>query len=392
MIEQKFTKRIVNNSNSCKKIVQPNCTLFKSHIDIINSLPFLNVSYNLSSNLASKTHATINSQNEINIFYINHEKQFSSNIYCLISLEKLIINFVDTTISSEIKNLNKLIELEIGYNQVLSSIPNEIGQLRLLKILKIHSCPLLRTLPDDMKHLTNLISLTVEYSSITKIPTFIRDLTVLETLYLYNNKITVFWDTIAGLTRLKHLDLNFNPLTSISANIRNIPRLQGLQLRGCNLKYVPNFITQLYSLTTLDLSGNSLVSLPLTFIHLQKLHWLHLGSNKFQQIPREILLLYKLEYLFMSYNSISSLSGLGILKTLKSLDLRGNQLCTIPEEIENLVSLTELNLSDNYLSHLSTELLTGIQHLSEVYLYNNLFSDTEHTKIKNLLKNTSVFI
>ncbi|CAF4425515.1 unnamed protein product, partial [Didymodactylos carnosus] len=340
----------------------------------------------------SKTHATMNFKNEIISFYIVHEKQFSSNIYCLTSLEKLTINFVDTIISSQIKNLNKLIEFEIGYNQVLSSIPNEIGELRLLKILKIHSCPLLRTLPNHMKHLTNLISLTIEYSSLTKIPTFIHNLNLLETLYLYNNKITILSDTISGLTRLKHLDLNFNPLSSFSPNIRHLPQLQGLELRGCNLKTVPNFITQLYSLTTLDLSGNLLSSLPLSFIHLQKLHWLHLGSNKFQQIPRELLLLYKLEHLFIPYNFITTLSGIGIIKTLKSLDLTSNYLCTLPVEIENLSILNELSLSDNYLSSLPYELLTNMQYINDLYLYNNRFSNEEQTKIKYLMNNTSVYI
>lgn len=54
---------------------------------------------------------------------------------------------------------------------------------------------------------------------------------------------------------------------------------------------------------------------------------------------------------YMNFSSGTLSSGIGILKTLKTLTLKGNGISgEIPESIGNLSSLTSLDLEDNQLS------------------------------------------
>ena len=64
----------------------------------------------------------------------------------------------------------------------------------------------------------------------------------------------------------------------------------------------------------------------------------------------------KLEVLNLSYNQITpaSIRHLYLLPRLKNLDLQGNNLVTLPEDMKELKMLEELNLSSNLLSTAST--------------------------------------
>ena len=64
----------------------------------------------------------------------------------------------------------------------------------------------------------------------------------------------------------------------------------------------------------------------------------------------------KLEVLNLSYNHVAPMTirNLYSLKRLKMLDLSGNNLITLPEDIYRLKTLEELNLSSNSFSSSST--------------------------------------
>lgn len=64
----------------------------------------------------------------------------------------------------------------------------------------------------------------------------------------------------------------------------------------------------------------------------------------------------KLEILNLSYNQIApaSIRNLYSILKLKVLDLQGNNLVTLPEDLFNMKCLEELNLSSNFLTSHST--------------------------------------
>jgi Leucine Rich Repeat (LRR) protein len=97
--------------------------------------------------------------------------------------------------------------------------------------------------------------------------------------------------------------------------------------------------------------------------HLQSLE---LRSNQLNSLPPEIGKLTSLQSLDLRNNWLSSLPPeIGKLTSLQSLDLRNNWLSSLPPEIGKLTSLQSLNLNSNQLSSLPSEIgkLTSLQRL-----------------------------
>ena len=97
-------------------------------------------------------------------------------------------------------------------------------------------------------------------NQLTSVPAEIGQLTSLGVLTLKNNQLTSLPAEIGQLTSLGVLTLNNNQLTSMLAEIGQLTSLMELQL-GCNkLASLPSEIGQLTSLQNLHLYGKQLTS------------------------------------------------------------------------------------------------------------------------------------
>ena len=109
------------------------------------------------------------------------------------------------------------------------------------------------------------------------------------------------------------------------------------------------------NLNAIDLSDNKVRLEQLR--NLKSLYDINLQYNNIQTIPPLSSEDFpKLEMLNLSYNQITpaSIRHLYQLNRLRSLDLQGNNLVTLPEDLKELKYLEELNLSSNLLSTQST--------------------------------------
>ncbi|XP_068144494.1 leucine-rich repeat and calponin homology domain-containing protein isoform X1 [Drosophila tropicalis] len=124
--------------------------------------------------------------------------------------------------------------------------------------------------------------------------------------------------------------------------------------RFCEL---PEEITTFAFLETLLLYHNAIRSIPESVKQLSSLTYLDLRSNQLSSLPREICFL-PLQVLLVSNNRLATLPDeLGRLdQTLAELDASYNQLAALPARLGELRSLRSLSLRSNQLMYLPREL------------------------------------
>ncbi|CAN0133037.1 unnamed protein product, partial [Scytosiphon promiscuus] len=132
------------------------------------------------------------------------------------------------------------------------------------------------------------------------------------------------------------------------------------------------------ALQALYLGGNPLTALPAGLFEglggsLGRL-WIN-GSSKLSSLPENLFDgLESLQHLYLHNNALSSLPALPSLPALEILDLRENNLVTLPADLfgeGGLQSLLTLNLASNDMQSLPAGLFDGLVALTSLYLANN---------------------
>lgn len=202
---------------------------------------------------------------------------------------------------------------------------------------------LLRTISLNLNNTMN----TYVNNRIKTIPNEICHLSNLQYLNLYGNELLHLPSTIRQLTKLEHLDLSYN-FGIKQLEIYTISGLTHLSLTRCNFKVIDSGIKNLKNLHKLDLNENSLEYLPSDISELVKLEILNLEFNSFKNFPHEAYCLNNLKYLNLSHNYITELPiEIGNMTNLISLELKNNNLMALPSSIIKLKKLKKLNLKMN---------------------------------------------
>lgn len=199
------------------------------------------------------------------------------------------------------------------------------------------------------------------------------------------------------LSSLEYLDLSSNNLSRVPAGL---PRsLVLLHLEKNVIQSVDaDVLTPIRNLEYLLLHSNQLQAKgihPLAFQGLKRLHTVHLYNNALERVPsglprrvRTLMILhnqitgigredfattYFLEELNLSYNRITSpqmhRDAFRKLRLLRSLDLSGNRLQTLPPGLPKNVHV--LKVKRNELAALARGALAGMAKLRELYLTGN---------------------
>jgi Leucine-rich repeat (LRR) protein len=102
----------------------------------------------------------------------------------------------------------------------------------------------LKTLPFDFAQLENLTSLNLAQNDFENIPSAIYDLTQLEKLFLYDNKIrSIDGVRVAKLEQLKVLDLWNNQIKKVPVELATMGSLEECNLAKNPLKEIPEAIS-----------------------------------------------------------------------------------------------------------------------------------------------------
>ncbi|MEM9274674.1 MAG: COR domain-containing protein [Cyanobacteria bacterium P01_F01_bin.143] len=245
----------------------------------------------------------------------------------------------------QLEELDLSNEYETPDGDKLTKIPQEVFELKHLKILKL-GYNKISHLPESIGNLTNLNELSLNVNQLTSLPESIGNLTSLNGLYLHVNQLTSLPESIDKLTSLNRLSLAENQLTSF-----------------------PEFISKINSLNELSLWNNQLTSLPESIGDLANLNSLYLYENQLTSLPESIGDLASLKKLILWNNQLTSLpESIGDLANLNELNLWNNQLTSLPESIGNLISLNELDLNDNPLEEPPLEIADkGIEEIRQYF-------------------------
>jgi len=223
----------------------------------------------------------------------------------------------------------------------LMTLPSWLHNLTDLQTLDISSNGLTK-LPEELKALTKLQTLTMSSNRLSGLPEGLKALTKLQTLDISSNGLTILPDLLQNLTSLQTLDISFNGLSGLPEGLKELTRLQTLNIRYNGLSGLPEGLKALTKLQTLDICANGLMTLP---------SWLHNLTS--------------LQILNISANGLSGLpEGLKELAKLQTLNISHNRLLTLPEELKELISLQKLEINNNPFQTLPPNLLPFLQNLN----------------------------
>ncbi|KAL6314923.1 hypothetical protein AAG906_029142 [Vitis piasezkii] len=164
-----------------------------------------------------------------------------------------------TSLPQEMRSLTNLHSLSIDYSCGLASSPNWIGGLTSLTDLEICSCSQLTSLPKELRSLGILKSLTIrDWSGLTTLPDWIGSLTSLTDLEIGPcPELTSLPEELRSFRILKSLTIhNWSGLTTLPDWIGNLASLEELRIRECpKLTSLPEEMRSLTTLHRLKISN-----------------------------------------------------------------------------------------------------------------------------------------
>ncbi|XP_058126621.1 leucine-rich repeat and calponin homology domain-containing protein isoform X2 [Anopheles ziemanni] len=173
-----------------------------------------------------------------------------------------------------------------------------------------------------------------------ELPDDITCLAFLERLLVYHNTIRSVPETIRGLHSLTYLDLRNNQLSALPREICTLP-LQVLLVSNNRLATLPDELGRMDKLTELDAACNQITHLPARMGDLRSLRSLNLRSNQLVYLPRDLTCLQ-----------------------LAFLDISSNKIATLPVELRQMSSLVDLELCNNPLTSPPASLcVRGLVHV-----------------------------
>ncbi|WP_457918261.1 leucine-rich repeat domain-containing protein [Candidatus Lokiarchaeum ossiferum] len=132
-----------------------------------------------------------------------------------------------------------------------------------------------------------ILHLSLYRCGLEEIPSSIRNLTKLRSLYLRTNKITKIPDILFSISSLRILYLLDNQISELSKDINNLKKLEELNLGMNQLKSLPEQLLSLKKLKLLTLSCNELTFLPVELLLMQSVERIYVNGNKLEQFCQE---------------------------------------------------------------------------------------------------------
>ncbi|KAF7150747.1 hypothetical protein RHSIM_Rhsim02G0202600 [Rhododendron simsii] len=170
-------------------------------------------------------------------------------------------------------------------------------------------------------------------------------------LDVHSNQLISLPNSIGCLSKLKTLNVSANFLESLPTTIENCRSLEDLNANFNELTKLPDTIGfELVNLKTLSVNSNKLIYLPHSISHLTNLRTLDARLNCLRSLPDDLENLINLQTLNISQNFhyLSTLPySVGLLLSLVEFDVSYNNITTLPDSLGCLRKLQKLNVEGN---------------------------------------------
>ncbi|XP_050523466.1 chaoptin [Daktulosphaira vitifoliae] len=271
-----------------------------------------------------------------------------------------------------------------------------------------------------MKALTNIKSLdwlNLHGNNIEKIePQWNHLQDTLQHLFIGENDLTIFPESLSKLRSLSTLNLDNNLITTISTSLKTPPLLETLSISNNFLQDFPIFFTELgTSLNRLYIRDNYIENMtkiiPNRFVKLEVLDlgmnriqsWtgrlfdgrsevrnLHMDMNQIEVLEEKAFEGLRSVRMYLSHNRLRSINHKtfeGLERILEYLDLEHNKLGIIPTAVRTLKNLKFLYLSSNGLNHIDVADFAGVSSsLRSLSLSGNRLTEIPSMALENCTK------
>ncbi|RDW82664.1 outer arm dynein light chain 1 [Coleophoma cylindrospora] len=191
--------------------------------------------------------------------------------------KKLKLSCGLTSFPKEILGLSETLEILDLSGNPLSSLPDEISQLKHLKIAFFSDCNF-KTFPEQLAKCPALEMVAFKNNAMETIPE--TALPNLRWLILTNNVITSLPASIGSCHRLQKCMLAGNRLTSLPDSMANCKKLGLLRLSCNRLNSLPSWLFKLPELAFLAFAGNPCAPSFADNPSLDEISWLNLSVTK----------------------------------------------------------------------------------------------------------------
>ncbi|KAL3743964.1 hypothetical protein ACJRO7_013247 [Eucalyptus globulus] len=231
----------------------------------------------------------------------------------------------------------------------------------------------MESLPNPTPNLALICKLDISNNNLQTIPeSMVARLLNVVVLDVHSNQLKVLPNSIGCLVKLKVLNVAGNYLRFLPRTIENCRSLEELNANFNQLVRLPDTIGfELLNLKKLSVSSNKLVLLPHSTSHLTSLRILDARLNCLRSLPEDMENLIKLEVLNVSQNfqCLETLPySIGLLLSLVELDVSYNKIMALPDSLGCLQKLQKLCVEGNPLTSPPVEIVEQGLHAVKQYL------------------------
>jgi Leucine-rich repeat (LRR) protein len=291
---------------------------------------------------------------ELDLSY-NTVEELPPDIFRLSNLEKLVLsNNRIQRLPLEFEKLTLLREIRLDHNQ-MTVWPEVLHRLpRLEKIGLNHNR--LESIPRETGPFPCLLDLSIAHNKLKELPAGIGRWQALRSLDLSHNQLGKIPADLGQCRELDHLNLGHNRLRQLPPGLENLQKLRFLNLESNAFADLPEVIFSWPHLRRLAAAGNRIRQFSPAIGNLQWLSHLDLGNNQLEALSPAIAPCTQLQTLLLGRNNLPALPPLASLVRLRRLDIRQNQLTTLPSLP---AGLKELTASRNHLTALPDAVTEG---------------------------------